>query len=162
MSVWDQVAGLIQKQEGFFPGSRAWRNNNPGNLRPNGMMFAGQTGVDPDGFAIFPDYQTGYNALITDLQTHFNRNPGQTLADFIHSYASSSPADQQASYIAALASGLGVSADTPLSQIQAAGGSIAPPPLPGAVPPQSTAGPDVAMVIAAAAGAMGLSLLLFG
>lgn len=155
MSAWDQVAGLIQRQEGYYPGSRSWRNNNPGNLRPNSMMFAGQTGVDPNGFAVFPDYQTGYNALITDLQTHFNRNPGQTLADFIRSYASSSPVDQQASYIAALASGLGVSPDTPLSQIQGAGRSIAP-------TPASTAGPDVAIVVAAAAGAMGLSLLLFG
>ncbi len=155
MSVWDQIAGLIQKQEGYYPGSRSWRNSNPGNLRPNGMMFAGQTGVDPDGFAIFSNYQAGYNALITDLQTHFNRNPGQTLADFIRSYASSSPADQQASYIAALASGLGISADTPLSQIRSAGRSIAP-------LSASTAGPDVAIVVAAAAGAMGLSLLLFG
>lgn len=47
-------------------GSRAWRNNNPGNLKYEDPQYAtarGVIGTDYSGFAIFPDYNTGYAAL---------------------------------------------------------------------------------------------------
>ena len=52
-------------------GSAAWRDNNPGN------MIAGAGAYQPIGMnlyvpgtaAIFPDFQTGWNALIANLQT---------------------------------------------------------------------------------------------
>jgi hypothetical protein len=55
----------------YEKGSRAWRNQNPGNMVigkisiENGMI--GKAG----GFAVFPDYQTGHNALIILLKTEF-------------------------------------------------------------------------------------------
>jgi hypothetical protein len=44
-------------------GSRAWRNNNPGNIRYT--EFSRQHGAigTAGGFAVFPDYQAGRNAL---------------------------------------------------------------------------------------------------
>ncbi len=44
-------------------GSRAWRNNNPGNIR--GGSFADGAGAigKAGGFAVFPDYATGHAAL---------------------------------------------------------------------------------------------------
>ncbi len=50
-------------------GSRAWRNNNPGNLRY--YQFAKEHGAigEAGGFAVFPDEQTGMAALVALLQT---------------------------------------------------------------------------------------------
>jgi len=50
-------------------GSRAWRNNNPGNLVP-GRQAEGNGAIGSDGrFAIFPDEATGMDALIALLRT---------------------------------------------------------------------------------------------
>ncbi len=50
-------------------GSRAWRNNNPGNIR--GGEFAQAHGAmgEAGGFAVFPDYATGREALKSLLRT---------------------------------------------------------------------------------------------
>jgi hypothetical protein len=42
--------------------SRSFRNNNPGNLRGPLAFAHGAIGTDADGFAIFPDIQTGQAA----------------------------------------------------------------------------------------------------
>lgn len=55
------MAKKIQEHEGYFPGSRSYRNANPGNLRWANQPSA--TGKDKDNFAIFPDYETGFKAL---------------------------------------------------------------------------------------------------
>lgn len=46
-------------------GTRAWRNNNPGNIRDG--KFTRRCGAigAAGGFAIFPDYKTGFDCLIT-------------------------------------------------------------------------------------------------
>jgi len=53
----------------YADGSRAWRTNNPGNLKARGG-FAGRHGaIGSDGVnAIFPDYQTGKDAMVANLQ----------------------------------------------------------------------------------------------
>ena len=50
-------------------GSRAWRNNNPGNIRSGD--FADEHGAigAAAGFAVFPDYATGHAALKALLKT---------------------------------------------------------------------------------------------
>ncbi len=55
----ERLVDGIQKQEGWYPGSRSYRNNNPGNLEYGD--FAKRHGaIGSDGrFAIFPDYETG-------------------------------------------------------------------------------------------------------
>lgn len=50
-----QVNGEVRKG-----GSKAWRNNNPGNVKfTKYMEELGAVGEDKDGFAIFPDAETG-------------------------------------------------------------------------------------------------------
>lgn len=94
-NVLDQIAAAIQKVEGYYPpgsvvggvsypnGSIAYRNNNPGNLNYVGQ--AGATGADANGYAIFPDYATGYAALINQIQ--IDANKGMTLQQLIYSWA---------------------------------------------------------------------------
>jgi len=51
-------------------GSRSWRNNNPGNIKYGEFArLNGAIGQDSDGFAIFPDVQTGRNAMVSLLQS---------------------------------------------------------------------------------------------
>ena len=51
----------IESMEGFYPGSRSYRNNNSGNLKYAGQKKA--VGKDDKGFAIFPTYRDGFEAL---------------------------------------------------------------------------------------------------
>lgn len=95
------LADAIQQEEGYYPGSRSYRNNNPGNLRYVGQ--AGTTGADSEGFAVFASYQAGYNALVAQLQLDAARNPSWTLSDLINSYAPPSENDTN-SYISNISS----------------------------------------------------------
>lgn len=116
------LAAAIQQMEGWYPGSLSYRNNNPGNLRP-GSLAVGSTGSN-GGYAVFPDYQTGLNALIGLIQS-----PGYwnlTLTQFFAKYAPSADGNQPGSYAASVASMLGVDANTPLSTLAAGGGPSAP------------------------------------
>lgn len=77
------IAQAIQTQEGWFPGSTSYRNNNPGNL-----MYAGQAGAigqDANGFAVFPDSTTGFNALVAQVQLDQNR--GYTISQLANAWA---------------------------------------------------------------------------
>jgi hypothetical protein len=103
------VAQKIQQIEGYYPGSLAYRNNNPGNLRP-----AGQPGCTPvAGFCSFTDYNAGYSALEKQIQLDASR--GLSIADFIAKYAPASDSNDPASYAAAVASAAGLSVSDPLS-----------------------------------------------
>lgn len=93
-----QALGLaIQTAEGWFPGSRSYRNNNPGNLRYAGQ--AGATGADDSGFAIFDSYDDGFAALINQLQLDASRNPNWTLQDFVNNYAPPSDNNNDTTYL---------------------------------------------------------------
>src|SRR5271154_4464845 len=88
------VAATIQQIEGWAPGTRSYRNNNPGNLMYVGQ--AGAIGQDAQGFAIFPDYQTGLTAL--DNQITLDASRGQTISQFTNIYAPSSDGNNPTSY----------------------------------------------------------------
>lgn len=50
-------------------GSRAWRNNNPGNIE-DGKFARNNGAIGSDGrFAMFPDITTGFNAMVGLLST---------------------------------------------------------------------------------------------
>jgi hypothetical protein len=113
------LANAIQTMEGWFPGSVSYRNNNPGNL-----MYVGQSGAigqDANGFAIFPDYQTGYNALLNQISLDASR--GQTLSQFTASYAPAAAGNDPTSYAAFLASQTGLSVSDPLSLADTSSGT---------------------------------------
>ncbi len=65
------IADAVQKQEGFYPGSRSYRNNNPGNIKLGSFAKQfGATEADNQGHAIFPDYASGRAALEALLSKH--------------------------------------------------------------------------------------------
>lgn len=73
--------------------------------------------MTPAGFAVFSSYQAGLQALQTDITTHRQRNPNQTLQQFISTYAPLSDRNNPVQYAQNVADALGVSVDTPLKQL---------------------------------------------
>ncbi len=100
--------------------SIALKNNNPGNLR-----YAGQQGAtnDPSGFAKFDTPQSGYGALLNDVQSKVTGTsttglkPDNTLEDFAKVYAPPNE-NRTGEYVANLANHLGVAPNTKLSELQ--------------------------------------------
>lgn len=121
MATKEQLAAAIARFEGWLvPGTIARRNNNPGNLRSG----KGQIGTDSNGYAIFPNEQTGWDALYRQIDLDTSR--GLTLQSFIAKYAPPSENATQG-YLNFLVRELGVSADTPLSVITGGGPNPIPP-----------------------------------
>jgi hypothetical protein len=115
-------ATAIASQEGYgATNSACTAINNPGCLRAG----PGQIGTSAQGFAIFPDPETGWNALDSQIQS--NINLGVDLNGFIAGqpgvypgYAPSSDNNNTAAYVSYLSSSLNIPASgTPLSQLQA-------------------------------------------
>lgn len=125
-SVVFKIAEVIANEEGWggtlSDGSpnRPTRNNNPGDLKPPngaGNFWAGQVGVDSEGFAIFATANDGWAALMTNIRAHIARHPGQTILQWIESYAPASDGNDPASYAAAIAAAVGSSVQTALGDL---------------------------------------------
>jgi hypothetical protein len=127
IQIWAQA---IAQFEGYnTSGSVANRNNNPGNLKYAGQ--AGATGQDAQGFAIFPDANTGWQALYNQLNAYVQEFPGysllQMMAHYLGQPAPTSDSQGNAyTYANYVASQLGVSTSTTLAQLASAPGSAAP------------------------------------
>jgi hypothetical protein len=106
----------IQEFEGWFEGSRSYRNCNPGNLKYAGQT--GATGQDDGGFAVFPDYETGFAALERQIELALLGYAGysaeMTLLEFFERY---SPDGSAENYSAFVAGKLGVMPGTKLKDI---------------------------------------------
>jgi len=115
------LASAVQQMEGYRPGTIAYRNNNPGNL-----MYVGQPGATQGegGFAKFASYQDGFAALERQLGLYAGR--GMTISEMTAVYAPAGHGsnDPQA-YAQYLANKLGVSPNTPLTDLQAAAAEAA-------------------------------------
>lgn len=105
----------MQKHEGYFIGSRSWRNNNPGNLRWSRFMVK-----QVSGFASFASFADGWLALWYDLngkctgKTITNLKPTSTLADLIYVWAPAKDGNNPEGYIAHVCALTGFSRDTAL------------------------------------------------
>jgi len=103
-------------QEGWFKGSRSWRNNNPGNLR-RGKFQSGQR----DGFAYFRFYIIGFFALYWDLRqkakgnTVTNLTGDSTLLELFEVYAPADDGNNPQGYAEAVARRLQIPTSTKLS-----------------------------------------------
>lgn len=152
------LASAIQQMEGFYPGSLAYENNNPGNL-----MFVGQQGavLAPDGFfAKFPTYEDGLGALYRQLDIYAGK--GYTIQQMMEKYAPKGHgANDPNAYAQFIAQTIGVSPDTKLVEIAYPAGEIPslPEELAEEVPPVSEAGfgGGVGMALAALVGLLVLS-----
>lgn len=104
------IASTIQTQEGYYPGSLAYTNNNPGNL-----VYAGQPGATQgqNGFAVFDSYSDGMQALQNQIQLYAGR--GMTIDQMMATYApASQPGNNPSAYAQTIANALGVPPDTQL------------------------------------------------
>lgn len=115
-----RFAEAIKRHEGWFVGSRSYRNNNPGNYKFVGQHKA--LGADPQGFAIFRTYDDGWNYLITMLTnaaTGKSRvyTPTMSLYDFFRVYAPSSDNNDPDRYAEVVAKHIGVSPRTLIREL---------------------------------------------
>lgn len=109
-----------QWHEGYYRGSRSWRNNNPGNLR-NGPPS------DKGGFTIFKTFAAGFAALEADLRIkicgqsrHIDYSKNPKFIDYVRIYAPADDGNSPSSYVQALCrmlSKYNLKPDTPLSQM---------------------------------------------
>jgi hypothetical protein len=82
----EAIADAIQTFEGWHPGSRSYRNRNPGNLE-------GGEKVDAKNYDVFLTFVEGYQALLNELTAKFSGNnkheigPDSTMADLMNIYA---------------------------------------------------------------------------
>ena len=96
-------------------GTRSWRNNNPGNIRDGKFTCRyGAIGA-AGGFAIFPDYKTGFDCLITLLKTQSYQK--LSLEQVINKYAPPIENDTNA-YINSIEKQLNISRKTLLIEIK--------------------------------------------
>ena len=115
-------AKSIEKHEGFFPGSRSFRNNNPGNFRCSSFMIElGAIRCD-DNFSVFQNYEIGFQALIQFLTYAVegklrSYKPEMTLYEFYAVYAPSGDGNAPKKYAEAIAKDLGVSAKTKIKDL---------------------------------------------
>lgn len=59
-----QFAKAVELHEGYYKGSRSYRNNNPGNLRYTAYTASlGAKAKDTGNFCIFASYSAGFEAL---------------------------------------------------------------------------------------------------
>jgi hypothetical protein len=114
------LASAIQKFEGYYKGSKSYRNNNPGNLRYSGWETSfGAIGTDSTGFAIFDTYAHGFAALVDLLTRRAASNPNWTLLDLFNSYAPSSDNNNPNQYAAFVAQQTGLDVNTTLGSLSA-------------------------------------------
>jgi hypothetical protein len=115
------LAQAIQTQEGYYPGTIAYTDNNPGNLR-----YAGQPGATsgPGGFAVFDSYADGQQALYNQLNLYATGTCGAcggqplTIEQMTAIYAPAGDgSNNPTAYANNLANALGVTPDTQLSDV---------------------------------------------
>lgn len=112
--------GTVEVRAGGDPN---WRNNNPGNLRPDdrsgtfvnaiAAMF-GAIGVTQSDFFIFPSYDAGWLALYGVLSA---ANKSQTIGELIHRYAPWTDSNNPDAYTRTVQSLTGFSASTRLGSL---------------------------------------------
>ena len=111
----EALADAIKKQEGWYPFSRSWRNNNPGNLRYSHF----QKGTR-NGYAYFSSFTAGWLGLYWDLWLKCSGNsktylsPQYTLLDLINVWAPTSDGNKPREYANAIAKRLKIPTNTKL------------------------------------------------
>lgn len=106
-------AGREEIREG---GSRSWRNCNPGNIRKGDFSISCGAIGDDGSFAIFPDEDTGSQAIVSLLKSKSYIE--LSLRDAVFRYAPPSENDSTA-YLNALSKGTGIAPDTTLRALSA-------------------------------------------
>jgi len=98
-------------------GSRAWRNNNPGNIKAGDFATRhGAIGADSGGFAIFPSTDTGNAAQSALLQHNY---ADDSIKDMISKYAPASDNNDPAAYARFVQQKTGIDPSVAISSLTA-------------------------------------------
>jgi hypothetical protein len=120
MSLITDLADAIERQEGYAPGTRAYRNNNPGNIWDglgNGKVrrIWPQYPIDDAGFLMLPSYSTGRALMESQISIKIGR--GETLTQLLNEWDSGDPASTRATYVSNVAGWTGLPVDVPLNAL---------------------------------------------
>src|SRR5690348_14683526 len=67
----------------YIDGTVAWRNHNPGNIRPGKISRRHNQIGSVHHFAIFPNYKSGHAALLDVIKTNYwNSSISEMMEDF--------------------------------------------------------------------------------
>ena len=102
----------IRKMEGWYEGSRSFRNNNAGNCKFSSVGYLPMyepVKKDPQGFAIFKDYTTGWLYLKNLILSKAKKHPEWSLGTFFREYAPVEDDNNPAHYASVVAEKMGVS-----------------------------------------------------
>ena len=112
----EKIAEAIKQFEGWSVGSKSYRNNNPGNLKYTGQT--GEIGKDTDGEAIFDSYQSGWNALIRQIEMAFTGESAiYSITDNFYTFFSKYAEGNSQQYAEYVASYVGVSPQTTFAEL---------------------------------------------
>ena len=160
-SLTSALADAITRQEGFFPGSASYKNNNPGNIMDLGYYL--QTGKFK--LQAYPTLAAGRAALESLVDKYVSA--GHTLTSFFAKYAPSGHGGNDPGvYARNVAGWLGIPVDVPLSQVSVTtpastgvevAGNIQATPADGETPPATESG-IATMPLLLATGAVGAFL----
>ena len=115
MTKLEALADAIKTYEGWWPLSRSWRNNNPGNLRYSKFQ-AGNSG----NYSYFSSFASGWLALWWDLwkkcrgETVTGLNGNSTLLELFYKWAPWSDGNNPDAYANYVAARLKITTATPL------------------------------------------------
>ncbi len=100
-----------------FGGTLAWRNNNPGNIRPG--TFSNNHGAigSAFGFAVFPDESTGMDAIVALLRTQTYQS--KTIRGAIFLYAPPNDNNDTDAYVNFIRQATGLDPNTAMSSLNA-------------------------------------------
>jgi hypothetical protein len=115
-NVLNELILAMRRHEGWFPGSRSQRNNNPLNCRYSSVGYHsmyGEVKRDPQNFAIFSTYELGHlyakNLILQKARKHPDWNLVQFIGDEREGWAPASDNNDVDRYATVLAEALGVS-----------------------------------------------------
>lgn len=117
----EKFCAAVKDHEGWYPGSRAFRNHNPGNFRCSKLMTElGAIRCD-DNFSVFKDDESGWKALVqfvtyackNELRAYKNK----TIYGFFEVYAPSGDKNNPRRYADIVAKAVGVSPETKMSEL---------------------------------------------
>jgi V8-like Glu-specific endopeptidase/N-acetyl-anhydromuramyl-L-alanine amidase AmpD len=108
---------VIYDSEVRSGGVWAWLNNNPGNITKSkeAESYGAYAGKGNGGFAIFPDHDTGFQAIVSFLRKRSDKTIAQMMAIYAPPDDGKTPmlkGNDPVAYANAIARKLGVSADT--------------------------------------------------
>ena len=114
----DVVSGwVVYETEARRRGTLAWRNNNPGNIRPGAFAtnHGAYAGKRSGGFAVFPTYEQGFAAIKALLRT--SRYSPLTISAAIAIYAPSNDSNDPVAYAATISHRTGLDASRTIDSL---------------------------------------------